>query len=139
MKNEHATWMDEFEPPPECETLAWTIEPPSRPIDGVPQSTGQSSDSVPEERPHEPRGWLRNGNRLGDPSRAPRCGARNRRGLPCQCPAMKNGRCRLHGGLSTGAKTAEGLERIRKAVTKHGRYSARAKTLRRTFKYTFPK
>jgi len=22
---------------------------------------------------------------------------------------MKNGRCRLHGGLSTGAKTAEGV------------------------------
>jgi hypothetical protein len=38
---------------------------------------------------------------------------------------MKNGRCRLHGGLSTGPQTAEGLERIRKAVTKHGRYSQR--------------
>jgi hypothetical protein len=30
---------------------------------------------------------------------------------------MKNGRCRLHGGLSTGAKTAEGIERIRRANT----------------------
>jgi hypothetical protein len=37
---------------------------------------------------------------------------------------MKNGRCRLHGGLSTGPKTAEGIERIRQAGTKHGRYSA---------------
>lgn len=36
---------------------------------------------------------------------------------------MANGRCRLHGGLSTGPKTAEGIERIRKAVTKHGFYS----------------
>lgn len=24
-------------------------------------------------------------------------------GNPCQCPAMKNGRCRLHGGKSSGA------------------------------------
>jgi hypothetical protein len=52
---------------------------------------------------------------------------------------MKNGRCRLHGGLSTGAKTAEGLERIRKAVTKHGRYSARVKALRRIHTYEFSK
>jgi hypothetical protein len=29
--------------------------------------------------------------------------------------------------LSTGPKTAEGIERIRRAVTKHGRYSAAAK------------
>ena len=31
MKNEHASWMDEFEAPPECETLERPIEPPSRP------------------------------------------------------------------------------------------------------------
>ena len=36
---------------------------------------------------------------------------------------MKNGRCRMHGGMSTGARTPEGIERIRKARTKHGRYS----------------
>ena len=35
---------------------------------------------------------------------APRCGARNRAGTPCQCPAMRGrNRCRLHGGRSTGA------------------------------------
>jgi hypothetical protein len=90
------------------------------------------------ETPHEPRrGWLRNGNTPGDPSTASRCGAKNRRGLPCQCPAMKNGRCRLHGGLSTGPKTAEGLARIRKAVTKHGRYSAQEKARRRTSKFSW--
>ena len=77
--------------------------------------------------PHEKRrGTLRNGNPSGDFSTAPRCGARNRRGTPCQCPAMANGRCRLHGGLSTGPKTQAGLERIRQAVTKHGRYSQKA-------------
>lgn len=51
--------------------------------------------------------------------------------LRCQCPAMVNGRCRLHGGLGTGPKTAEGIERIRRAVTRHGRYSAEAKAARR--------
>ena len=38
-----------------------------------------------------------------------RCGAKTRRGISCQRPAnKKNGRCRLHGGASTGAKTEEG-------------------------------
>ena len=37
---------------------------------------------------------------------------------------MANGRCRLHGGKSTGPRTAEGLERMRRAKTKHGLYSA---------------
>jgi hypothetical protein len=74
------------------------------------------------------RGWLKNGNLGGDFTKAARCGAKNRRGLACQCPAMSNGRCRLHGGKSTGPKTAEGIERIRLAVTKHGRYTKSAKT-----------
>jgi hypothetical protein len=30
----------------------------------------------------------------------------------------------MHGGASTGPKTTEGIERIRAARTKHGRYSA---------------
>jgi hypothetical protein len=82
--------------------------------------------------PHEKRrGRLNNGNPPGDFTRAARCGAKTRRGTPCQCPAMANGRCRLHGGLSTGPKTAEGIERIRRAVTKHGRYSGAAKAERR--------
>src|SRR5258705_8326760 len=33
----------------------------------------------------------------------PRCGARTRAGRVCRCPAMPNGKCRLHGGLSPGA------------------------------------
>lgn len=33
----------------------------------------------------------------------PRCGARTRGGRPCRCPAMRNGKCRIHGGLSPGA------------------------------------
>jgi hypothetical protein len=44
---------------------------------------------------------------------------------------MPNGRCRMHGGKSTGSKTAEGIERIRAARTKHGRYSQAAIARRR--------
>jgi len=37
------------------------------------------------------------------------CGAKNRQGKPCQRrDIFKNGRCKLHGGLSTGPKTLEG-------------------------------
>jgi hypothetical protein len=89
----------------------------------------------PEGAPQEPRrGWLKHGNRPGDFLKAPRCGAKNRRGSPCQCPAMANGRCRIHGGLSTGPKTAEGIARIRRAVTKHGRYSAAARLERQRYR-----
>jgi hypothetical protein len=85
--------------------------------------------------PHERRrGWLKNGNPTGDLASVARCGARTRRASSCQCPALKNGRCRLHGGLSTGPKTMEGIERIRRAVTKHGRYSMAAQAERRYVK-----
>ena len=51
-----------------------------------------------------------------------RCLAKTRRGTEYQSAAYKrNGRCRLHGGLSTGAKTQEGLQRISEANLKHGR------------------
>jgi hypothetical protein len=46
-------------------------------------------------------------------------------------PAMSNGRCRLHGGKSTGPRTLEGLERSKKANWKHGYYSAEAIAERR--------
>jgi hypothetical protein len=121
VKSENASWMDDPDPPTQNETPEWIGEP----LIGSTHSVSRR------------RGWLKNGNRPGDPSIAPRCGAKNRRGLPCQCAAMKNGRCRLHGGLSTGPKTDEGRERIRKAVTKHGRYSARAKALRRRYTFVF--
>ena len=34
----------------------------------------------------------------------------------CLAPAMENGRCKLHGGLSTGPRIPEGKARWRKAV-----------------------
>ena len=41
------------------------------------------------------------------------CGAYARStGQPCRRPALANGRCANHGGLSTGAKSPEGRERI---------------------------
>jgi hypothetical protein len=43
---------------------------------------------------------------------------------------MANGRCRMHGGPSTGPRTPGGLERSRKAGWKHGHYSAGAKAER---------
>ena len=66
---------------------------------------------------------LNNNNPQGDPSTAPRCGAKTRKGTACKSPAMSNGRCRMHGGKSTGPRTPEGLERSRKANWKHGHYS----------------
>jgi hypothetical protein len=40
------------------------------------------------------------------------CGARNRRGEPCQCKLLlRGGRCRFHGGLSTGPRTPDGKAR----------------------------
>ena len=58
------------------------------------------------------------------------CGAKTRAGHPCGRSAMRNGRCDLHGGKSTGPRTPEGLERSRKANWKHGRYSAEAKEVK---------
>src|ERR1700704_5669582 len=56
---------------------------------------------------------------------APRCGAKTRRGTPCQSPAMPNGRCRMHGGPSPGAPKGN------QNAFKHGRYSAQAILRRR--------
>ena len=61
---------------------------------------------------------------------SPRCGARTRTGMPCRAPAMACGKCRMHGGASTGPRTSEGLERIRKARTTHGRRTAEMDRMR---------
>ncbi len=77
---------------------------------------------TPAPPPHSRK--LRNGNPPGNPNLAPRCGAKNRAGCPCRAPAMPNGRCRLHGGKSTGPRTPKGTARMFAANTKHGRQSA---------------
>jgi len=43
---------------------------------------------------------------------------------------MANGRCRLHRGKSTGARTPQGAERARQAALRHGFYTAAAKAER---------
>ncbi len=87
-----------------------------------------------EAKPREKRrGWLKNNNPPGDFSKAPRCGAKTRKGTPCLSPAMKNGRCRLHGGKSTGPKTPEGKKRIGLAHLKHGDYTKEAAAGRKEF------
>lgn len=63
-----------------------------------------------------------------------RCNAKTRSGAKCKSFPMKNGRCRMHGGKSTGPKTKEGLERSRRANFKHGKYSKESKILNRKLK-----
>jgi hypothetical protein len=86
--------------------------------------------STPARRlPLDRRGRLRNGAAPGDFLAAPRCGACTRAGGCCRQPAMRNGRCRLHGGLSTGPRTAEGRARCAAARRKHGAYAAATRAL----------
>ena len=72
------------------------------------------------------KGRFQKGNnfRFGPDWPGQRCGAKTRKGAPCQRPAYKrNGRCSLHGGLSTGPRTAEGKARIASAHFVHGKRS----------------
>jgi hypothetical protein len=63
----------------------------------------------------------------------PRCGAKTRSGRPCRAPAVwdrlhhrpRNGRCRMHGGLSTGPRTKAGKARI--AASNRRRAKARGR------------
>ncbi len=70
-------------------------------------------------------GWLRNGNPPADLATLQQCGAHARTtGKPCRQPAMRNGRCRLHGGKSTGAPG-------NRNALKHGRCTRAAIARRR--------
>ncbi len=63
---------------------------------------------------------------LGPPHEdIPRCGARKRSGGFCGQFSMSNGRCRYHGGKSTGAKNPR---------VKHGMYTKSAIEERRWLK-----
>ena len=99
--------------------------PPPELVEGPPVAV-QASSGEPRLR----RGRLKNGNPSGDYMAAPRCGACTRAGTACRQPAMKNGRCRFHGGKSTGPRTADGLARSRAARRTHGAYSAEIIELR---------
>jgi len=64
---------------------------------------------------------------------APRCGAKTRTtGQPRKHLARKgSGRCRLHGGRSTGPKSAAALDAVKAKMTKHGWFSHEAITARK--------
>ena len=52
-----------------------------------------------------------------DSYRFGKCGAKTRQGTRCASPSMENGRCRMHGGKSTGAPKGN------RNAWKHGKYS----------------
>jgi hypothetical protein len=101
--------------------------PALRPTEAPATARGASAPLRPRlhAAPGQPRGRLNNANPSGDYLAAPRCGARARSGGSCRQPAMKNGRCRFHGGKSTGARTPQGLARCRAARLVHGGRTAR--------------
>ena len=64
---------------------------------------------------------------VGRPSKKIPCGARRKYdGNPCQAKALESGRCKYHGGMSTGAKTIEGK---RKAYANLRQYKNNANRL----------
>ena len=59
--------------------------------------------------------------------RSPRCGARNRRGMPCQSPAVTGRkRCHMHGGAEGSGGPPGNQNALR-----HGHYTAGAIARRR--------
>ena len=65
---------------------------------------------------------------LGPMHGATRCGAKTRRGTPCQSPAVRGKRrCRMHGGApGSGAPSGR-----RNGNYRHGHFTAEAKEQRR--------
>lgn len=78
-------------------------------------------------QPHSRRlGKLKNGNPPCDLWSLPKCNAKAKStGKRCQQPAMKNGKCRYHGGKSTGAPLNN------QNAFKHGNYTQEAIEMRR--------
>jgi hypothetical protein len=82
------------------------------------------------------RGKLINGLPGLDLQSLPRCSATAKHsGKRCGQPCVKGKtKCRWHGGRSSGPKTTEGRDAIRKANTRHGRYSQEFKACRREYR-----
>ncbi len=65
-----------------------------------------------------------------------KCGAHARStGQPCQAKALANGRCRNHGGLSTGPKTFAGRLAIAEATRQRMASGQRKRTLEGFFRW----
>jgi hypothetical protein len=59
--------------------------------------------------------WKGNNSNMPFPDhlRELQCGAKTRNGTPCKLRSLyTSGRCKFHGGLSTGARTAEGKKKV---------------------------
>ena len=62
------------------------------------------------------------------------CGAYARStGRPCRATALANGRCRNHGGLSTGPRSVEGRKKI-SGLSKARYHEGHGKTLKQGYK-----
>lgn len=60
------------------------------------------------------------------------CGAMTRKGTPCKSKVLyRGGRCKLHGGLSTGPKTKKGKAASRRNGKKGGRPKKNRQTERK--------
>lgn len=71
-----------------------------------------------------PKPWL-----FGPYWQGVRCEARTREGNLCQRPGNKvNGRCKLHGGRTTGPRSEEGLIRLATSKITHGRTTKAERT-----------
>ena len=58
---------------------------------------------------------------------SPRCGAKTRKGTPCQAPALSGkARCRMHGGAA-----GSGAPKGNQNALKHGLYTKEASALRK--------
>src|SRR5271168_3775479 len=103
------------------------LQPPGTPNPAIagPSPQAPASGLNPAGLPPAGRdGPLRSGNPRGNPNLAPRCGAKARTtGCSCRAPAMPNGRCRMHGGKSTGPRTSAGFANLARARTTHGEYA----------------
>jgi hypothetical protein len=104
---------------PHVPRISANLRPTPPPIP-LPQGGGESFGF--DLMPGGNRGRLKNGAAGGGYFTAPRCDARTGAGGSCRQPAMPNSRCRMHGGLSTGARIEAGRERHRSIQTKHGGY-----------------
>lgn len=57
-----------------------------------------------------------------------KCGARTRKGQPCQAKAVQGKkRCRMHGGLSTGPHTSKGKARALANLVQFRQFKVRLK------------
>lgn len=64
---------------------------------------------------------------------SPRCGARTRKGTPCQAPAVAGKkRCRMHGGA-----TGSGAPRGNRNAWKHGEFDAASRELKRRVRQAY--